>query len=48
VPVEPVEQRKAPRGADEEATFIAELIKWAQHYGRHHNGEITALLRAGA
>jgi hypothetical protein len=40
-------QRKAPRGADDEARLTADMIDLAKRYGRYGYRRITALLRAG-
>ncbi len=39
-------QRKAPRGADDEAALTADIIDLAKRYGRYGYGRIAALLRA--
>ncbi|MBP0464181.1 IS3 family transposase [Roseomonas sp. PWR1] len=38
-------QRKAPRGADDEARLTADMIELAKRYGRYGYRRITALLR---
>lgn len=38
-------QRKAPRGADDEATLTADIVELAKRYGRYGYRRITALLR---
>lgn len=38
-------QRKAPRGADDEARLTADIIELAKRYGRYGYRRITALLR---
>jgi transposase InsO family protein len=39
-------QRKAPRGKDDEAALVAELIELARSYGRYGYRKVAALLRA--
>ncbi len=39
-------QRKRPRGRDDEAALLADLIEPAHRYGRHGYRKIAALLRA--
>ncbi len=38
-------QRKAPRGADDEAALTADIVELAKRYGRYGYRRITALLR---
>jgi len=38
-------QRKAPRGADDEAALTEDVIAIARQYGRYGNCRVTALLR---
>ena len=38
-------QRKAPRGADDEAKLTADIVGLAKRYGRYGYRRITALLR---
>jgi putative transposase len=39
-------QRKLPRGRDDEAAFVAELIELAHTYGRYGYRKVAGLLRA--
>lgn len=38
-------QRKAPRGADDEAALAEDIIEQARQYGRYGYRRVTALLR---
>ncbi len=38
-------QRKAPRGADDEAALTEDIIAMARQYGRYGYRRVTALLR---
>ncbi len=39
-------QRKVPRGRDDEAALLADLVELARRYGRYGYRKIAALLRA--
>ncbi|MBK3397837.1 IS3 family transposase, partial [Methylobacterium ajmalii] len=39
-------QRKLPRGRDDEAALLADLVEVARRYGRYGYRKIAALLRA--